>query len=100
MFGPKAVTIKVEANLTWRVARDAQSGMFVGVCHELNLNALGETWLEFQEVANDAVTTLFLDLFEDNELDGFLSENGWRAEQLPPGRAPEFDVPFNILHLI
>ena len=33
----------------WTITRDPQSGMFIGVSEQLNLNALGETVQELQE---------------------------------------------------
>ena len=94
MFG-KTFLVRIEANLTWRFALDPQSGEWVGVCPMLNLNAGGKTWAECQSVASEAMALLFLDLFEDNELEDFLRQNGWKmGDELPPGSTPHFDVPF------
>jgi len=98
MFGKPAL-VKIEANLTWKVARDPQSGAFIGVCEPLNLNAIGDTFEEFQEAANEAMALLLEDLFAENELNEFLRNQGWQLlnELPPPGsRVPRFDVPFDI----
>jgi hypothetical protein len=92
------VTVQVQANLTWQVAHDVRAEMYVGFCEPLNLNAIGETWVEFQQCANEAIMLLFLDLFRSGELEQFLRNNGWRASTtLPPrGVEPQFDVPYDV----
>ena len=100
LFGkPQQVLVQVEANLAWEVFQDPQSGRWIGVCRPLNLNAVGETWIEFQQNAAEAIQLLLTDLFEDGELDAFLRSNHWQPRtQLPaPGTAvPRFDVPFTV----
>ena len=95
-FGKPPPLVRIEANLIWKVALDAQAQVYVGTCEPLNLNAMGNTWAEFQECANEAIGLLLADLFEDNELEGFMRQNGWAllSEMPPPGRTPQFDVPF------
>lgn len=95
VFSKKSITVQIEANITWKVARDPDSGDWVGVCDALNLNAIGDTWADFQECANEAIELLFQDLFREGELDQFLLEHGWRPmTALPePGRNVRFDVP-------
>jgi hypothetical protein len=90
-----AFITRIEAkNVVWQGAYDADSGMWVGVCKAFNLNALGETWSELQECANDAMATLFVDLFVTGELAEFLRENGWQHGPMPqPGQVPQFDIP-------
>ena len=90
--------VQVEANLKWLVTRDAQTGMYMGVCQPLNLNAMGETQAEFTEAASQAIALLLLDLLEDGELDTFLRQHGWSLmnELPPPGKRPTFEVPFGI----
>lgn len=90
-----AVFTRIEAkNVIWQGAYDPESQMWIGVCKALNLNALGETWSELQECANDAMATLFVDLFVTGELAAFLRENGWQSGPMPkPGQVPQFDVP-------
>ena len=100
IFGkPKQVTVQVQANVAWSVARDPQSGLWVGVCEPLGLNAIGETWIEFQQCAAEALGLLLVDLFEAGELDQFLRERGWSAQTpLPPrGKRVRFDVPFKVV---
>lgn len=94
---PTAVKIEIQANVTWQVATDLESGTYIGVCPALNLNAIGDTWAEFVQCANEATTLLFEDLFNKNELDAFLRRNGWapKAPLPAPGSKVKFDVPFD-----
>ena len=95
----KPVIVQIESNLLWEVVRDLHTGRFIGICRALNLNAVGETWAEFQEGANEAIQVLLEDLFKEGELEEFLTRNGWRTLTPLPGRGaavPHFDVPFSL----
>ena len=98
MFGKKnVVMVRIEANITWQAAHDEQSSMWIGACPALNLNALGETWIELQENASEALELLLQDLFLENELEAFLRQRGWHVTEIPPpGSNPNFDVPFKV----
>lgn len=93
----RQIMVKFESSVPWKVARDPESGTWIGVCDALNLNAVGDTWIEFAQCASEAMELLFQDLFESGELEGFFRENGWvQAVNLPaPGTTPRFDVPIN-----
>lgn len=90
--------VRIDAYVPWHVARDPDSGRWIGVCPALRINVLGDTWKEFQNYANEAVEGLFGDLYEDGELEAFLDARGWLLwSELPgPGLVPRFDVPFVI----
>lgn len=96
----KPPVVRIEAKITWRVARDPDSDGWVGVCEPLNLMATGETYQEFQECANEALALLFQSLYESGEFETFLKAKGWRLIGEPPPEAreerPEFDVPFEL----
>lgn len=94
---PQAIKIEIQANVVWQVATDLESGTYIGVCPALNLNAIGDTWAEFVQCANEATTLLFEDLFKENELEAFLRRNGWapKAPLPAPGSRVKFDVPFD-----
>lgn len=87
--------VQIVTNLVWAANRDPATGRWIGVCVPLNLNAVGDTWAELQEAANEAMGLLFTDLFEEGELATFLRQNGWQSQGPMPtsGRAPRFDVP-------
>jgi hypothetical protein len=89
------VTVQIVANVTWEAFHDPQSNTWIAVCKALNLNAIGDTFADMQDCANDAMATLFLDLFKTGELEAFLRANHWRprTELPPPGRRVRFDVP-------
>ena len=95
---PKQVVVQIKTKLTWLVARDPDSGMYVGFCEAMSLNALGETFVEFQEAANEALSLLLDDLFESGELEAFLRRKGWETAQPLPvaDGTPTFDVPFDL----
>lgn len=96
MSPTRTFTVQIEGNILWQFAQDPETQQWVGVCHHLNLNALGDTFAEVQACASDAMEGLFRDLLESNELDEFLRQNGWRvADGLPaPGQQARFDVPY------
>lgn len=91
----KPTIVQVQATLVWEGYHDPKSHTWIGVCKALNLNAIGDTWDELQECANDAMQALFLDLFQTGELEAFLRANDWRRTgELPPaGGRVRFDVP-------
>lgn len=94
MSAAKTQVVQIQANLVWEAARDANTGVWIGVCRALNLNAIGDTWAEMQECANEAMTLLFTDLFVEGELPAFLRQNGWKESGLPKrGTEPQFDIP-------
>lgn len=89
--------VHVEAKVQWEVAFDPDAQVYMGVCRMLNLNAMGDTWIEFQQYANDALTALLLDLFQSGEFEGFMRANGWTSSPLPErGTTPRFDIPFEV----
>ena len=97
MFRKQRVIVQIEANLVWKVLRDPATDTWIGVCDALNMNAVGDTWAEFQECANEAMSLLFTDLFEDGELESYLRANGWHlgSPAPAPGSKPRFDIPFD-----
>lgn len=93
----RQVTVNFETSVPWKVTRDPDSGTWIGVCIPLNLNAIGDTWIEFAQCASEAMELLFQGLFETGELQAFFRENGWTQTQLPaPGTTPRFDVPLQV----
>lgn len=94
----KETIVRIEAKLTWMVAQDPDTGTYIGSCPAVNLSAFGNTMAEFQAAASEAIDLLLEDLYQDGELESFLSENGWSLRNpLPePGRKARFDVPFSI----
>jgi hypothetical protein len=94
----QAVMVKIDATVNWQFAQDAETGAWIGVCPDFNLNAIGDTWLELQKAIAETMGLLLTDLFEGGELEAFLRQNGWGLQsRLPePGRKVRFDVPLNV----
>jgi hypothetical protein len=97
-FQRKTELVQIEANLTWEVFRDPKTGRFIGVCRALNVNAVGDTWGEFQEAANETLQMLLAVLHKEGKLDAFLRRKGWSVMGRPPtpGTTPRFEVPFSL----
>lgn len=89
------VNVRIEGkNILWEAAYDRDSRTWVGICRALNLNAVGETYEELQECANDAMGALFIDLLVTGELEAFLRANSWKKHgDVPPSNFVRFDVP-------
>ena len=66
----------LSAQLAWRAWREAESQQWIGVCDALRLTALGNTWGELHQHADDIVDALFTDLLRTGDLDEYLKQ-GW-----------------------
>lgn len=67
----------------------------MGVCPTLNLNALGETWGELQECANQAMTLLLAEQLASGTFDAFVRQHNWQVRYgvARSGTEARFDVP-------
>lgn len=96
---PVVIQIQMQASLTWLVYRDPEDGHYIGVCQALNLNAMGDTYAEFQQCANETIQLLLLDLLQEGQLEQFLRARHWQpSAPLPTDRKARirFDVPFDL----
>ena len=97
----RKVQIHIEGSVQWAVLRDHETGRYLGVCNELNLNAVGDTWGEFLACAEEAMELLLTELLKAGELESYLQRRGFRAVPLA-GRMPgpharvRWDIPFEI----
>jgi hypothetical protein len=91
----KQVPVRIEAQVTWHYKYDAEARVYMGICPALNLNAIGDTWIDFQDCVNDAMGALFRDLFRDGEFEQFMRSKGWQSGPLPVGATPRFDIPYD-----
>jgi len=94
-------TIRIDANLEWRVHRGA-TGVFIGVCDAMGLAVEGDDQLELESVIAETLHFVFLDLLEDDLLERFLHDRGWRVasgvlRKPTPEDALRFDVPFRLV---
>ena len=88
------------AQLQWHVRRSVTSKRWIGVCEPMNLVLEADTLDELHGVIEEALQLLFTDLFQDNELETFLRDRGWKANNIPPqlnADDVQFDVPWQLI---
>jgi predicted RNase H-like HicB family nuclease len=92
----RTITVRIDAKVQWSFAQDPDSGEWIGVCPDLNLNAVGDTFAELQQCVSEAMELLFLDLFREGQLEVFLRKHGWTPQiKLPKqGSTPRFDTSY------
>jgi len=61
----------------------------------MNLVMEADSLDELHSVIDEAMQLMLVDLMRDNELDQFLREHGWHAQDMPAQARPE-DVQFNV----
>lgn len=86
-------------NIQWQAAQEPTTGVWIGVCPQLNINATGDSWNELLEAMGEATALLFASLLESGELAAFLRAHGWQSARPlpnPEARRVRFDVPFNL----
>lgn len=91
--------VTIEANVVWRSFKSASSSRHIAVCDELNLCLEGESEEELRSLIPEAMHLLMIDLLQDQEIDQYLKEKGWHAQNLPE-RANgdvQFNVPFELI---
>lgn len=92
-----ATVVTIRGEIPWTFALNPATGLYIGFCEPLGLNADGETFHDLRECMEEATDLLFHALYEDDELDAFLREKGWELVEggVAPGAEPSFDVPFD-----
>jgi hypothetical protein len=93
------ITVKIEANVAWKVFQSPMSKRWIGVCDELNLCVEADSETELRSLIPESLHLLMKDLLGDEELDQFLRDKGWQAMNLPvrPVGEVQFDVPWHII---
>lgn len=92
----KKETIRIRAEVAWRVFDSPGSGRWVADCPQLSLIAEGETFADLLETMRQALDLLFEDLIEEGDFNEFLSGRGWSLEKAPaPGKKFRVDIPFS-----
>jgi hypothetical protein len=92
--------ISIESTVQWQVTRSDASGRWIGVCTPMNLAMEADSLDELSDVIKESIHLLLIDLLEDDELDRFLRERGWKARNMPMSNEigdVEFDVPLELL---
>ena len=92
---PEQVVITVRGDVEWRYVYDEDAKVYVGFCDALNLNSIGETFIDFQQSASEAMALLLTSLLKAGELEAFVKQRGWSMTAMPEhGTTPRFDMPF------
>lgn len=98
-MGSQTMTIHIKAQLAWSRKR-LQSGAWIAVCDALGLTVEANDEAELRSMIAETHHFLFLDLFQDGELDRFLRDRGWATSTPMPAPSPEsgvrFEVPFEL----
>ena len=95
-----SVQIQGQAQLQWRAQRSIVSRRWIGVCEPMHLVMEADSLDELHSVIDEAMQLMLVDLLRDNELDTFLREHGWRAQDIPIQTRPEdveFSVPWQLI---
>ena len=96
---PTVRKVTIEANVGWRAQRSTTSQRWIGVCEELNLSMEADSLDELHSLIPETMHLLMIDLLEDNELDQYLRDRGWRSNQIPAHDRDdiEFEMPWHMV---
>jgi len=100
MAGMVVIRIQGKAQLQWRAQRSPTSKAWIGICEPMNLVMEADSLDELYSVIDEAMQLMLVDLLRDNELEAFLREHGWKAQNVPQQVKPEdvkFDVPWELI---
>jgi hypothetical protein len=92
--------VKLEATVQWMTRQSTTSTRWIGVCEPMRLSMEAESLDELHGVINETMQLLLTDLLRDNELDAFLRDQGWTAQNLPESASEDdvrFDVPWEMI---
>ena len=73
--------VRTQGVAEWEIVEDEESGLWIGVCVGLGLNADGGTFSELQECISEVTEDLFTDLVETGDLVPFLRERGLECSE-------------------
>ena len=94
------IILELEANVPWHARRSSSSERWVGVCDAMNVSTEAESLDELHSVIDETMQLLLVDLLQDNELEQFLRDRGWRASNMPEAGSAEdveFEVPWEVI---
>jgi hypothetical protein len=96
---PDARTVRVDADIEWRVERTSSPAMLVAVCDGLGISVEAESEDEIPGLIPETMDLLMRDLHGDGELAGYLRARGLRSSRLPPrsARHVTFEVPWHLV---
>lgn len=74
-----------QASVQWRATKSKSSKRFVALCEPMNVSLEANSIDELYSMIPEAIHLLMRDLLEDDEIQPFLREIGWRF----PGELPK-----------
>jgi hypothetical protein len=92
------ITIHIRGNLQWKWGR-TKSGKYVAVCDPLGQTVEADKFGDLLATINEALDSTLHELLSSGDLEGFLREQGWEAENFAaaaPRRNIRFDMPFDM----
>ena len=91
--------ISIRANLAWIAEPSGDRDRWIASCEPLGISIEANSQEEISGLISEALDLLFLDLFEDDELDQFLADRHWRKEETFDDKdgGVEFDVPWQLV---
>ena len=93
--------VHVNGKVQWLFTQDAETGYWVAVCEPLGLTVEGHTHGEMRQHIEEALNLVFMNMMKTGEIDRFLRERGWRAQNLPTAEQMHervtFDVPIELI---
>lgn len=92
------IRIEVDGQVQWRVTK-TDTDRWLAVCDPFGLCMEANSLDDLHANINETIQLLFEDLFEDGELEEFLTARGWTAKPIVPetDRDVAFEVPFELL---
>lgn len=82
--------VQIDAKISWHARRSQTSDKWIAIADELNLSVEGDSLDELHSLIPEMFHLLMIDLLEDNEIEAFLTERGWRTAG---GMMPQHDGP-------
>lgn len=94
-----SIEIHMQSKIQWIATASEEPGVWVAHCDPLGISLTADSLDEMHSLIDEACQLLFLDLFQDNELDRFLAERGWESSVAPTDDTDdvEFLVPWNMI---
>jgi len=86
----------IELTFAWKVARDDESGFWIGSCTPLQLAAQGETWQELVATIGAITDDYFHDALVDGSLDALILSLGADAKVFGATKAPREHVRLDV----
>jgi hypothetical protein len=92
------IVIHIRGKLLWRWGR-TKKGNYVAICDPIRQTVEAEKFGDLLATINEALDSTFSELLSSGDLENFLREQGWKAENLSsalPKRKVRFDMPFDM----